>query len=177
MNFLDYNEFVNESKYDFERRSVAKGSPMTAILKKSLERLGKSFKTDKDIVNAIEMLGFERESLKSNSSSAEYVFIKGRDKESGELSRYVTYSSGYVRAILPKSEWGRRHTNTTHNMTPVTDQFIPTPRERLLLVLRIALKNSDLYREWSKLSKSSDISVEEFLEKKRGSLLGKKFGI
>ena len=176
MNFLGFNDFINESEFE-ERRSVAKKSPMTDRLKNSLERIGKSFKTDEDIVKAIESLGWEREMTKPNSSSAEYIFVKSRDSETGETSRYITYSSGYVRAVLPKSGWGRRFSKGTHNMTPISDQYIPTTRERLLLVLRRALKETDLYKMWIKTNTNSDDPVAEFLEKKRGTLLGRKFGI
>lgn len=173
MEFLNYDEFVNES----DRRSVAQGSPMTPTLKKSLERIGKSFKSDEDIVNAIELLGFERENLDPRSTSAEYSFIKGRDSETGQPSKYVTYSSGYVRAIMPKGFWGRRFSPTGYNMTPISDQLIPTTRDRLLLVFRRALKESDLYKMWIKTNPTSDDPIAEFFEKKRGTLLGKKFGL
>jgi hypothetical protein len=176
MNFLDYNEFVNESKYDFERRSVAQGSPMTPALTKSLSRLGKSFKSDKDIIKVIELLGFRREPLKPNSTSAEYIFVKDRDENLGPL-KYITYSSGYVRAEYRSYFMGRLRGGNNVDQTPVSDQFIPTTRDRLLLVLRRALKQSELYPQWLKMSKSSDISVEEFIEKKKPYLISKRFGL
>lgn len=173
MNFLGFREFLNES----ERRTVAGKSPMTPTLRKSLDRIGKSFKSDEEIVNAIELLGFERESVKPNSGSAEYIFVYAKDPSTGEAYKYITYSSGYVRAIMPKGSWGRRMGfHTAPNMTPVSDQYIPTTRDRLLLVLRRALKKSDLYK-MCKIDQTSDDPVAEFFEKRRGVLLGKKFGI
>ena len=173
MNFLDFDEYINES----ERRSVAAKSPMTPVLKKSLERIGKGFQTDEDIVKAIELLGFKREPLKPNSNGAEYIFVYGKDPETGLESRYITYDNGYVRAIIPKGSWGRRFSKDTHNMTPISDQYIPTKRERLLLVFRRALKKSDLYQMWLKTNLTSDDPIAEFFEKKRGTLMGRKYGL
>jgi hypothetical protein len=176
MNFLDFNGFINESIDESDRRSVRAKSPMTPTLKKSLDRIGKSFQTDEDIVKAIELLGFKREPLKPNSNGAEYIFVYDRDPD-GLESRYITYENGYVRAIIPKGSWGRRYSKGTHNMTPISDQYIPTTRERLLLVFRRALKKSDLYQMWAKTELSSDDPVAEFFEKKKGALLGKKYGL
>lgn len=174
MNFLAFKEFLNESN----RRSVAKRSPMTTTLRKSLDRIGKSFKSDEEIVNAIELLGFERESVKPYSGSAEYIFVYAEDPATGEAYKYITYSSGYVRAVMPKGSWGRSmSTNTQPNMAPISDQYIPTTRDRLLLVLRRALKKSDLYKIWIKTNPTLDDPIAEFFEKRRGALLGKKFGL
>jgi hypothetical protein len=174
MNFLAFKEFINES----DRKSVRKKSPMTPTLRKSLDRIGKSFKSDKEIVNAIELLGFSRESVKPNSGSAEYIFVYSKDPVTGEAYKYITYSSGYVRAIMPKGSWGRSMaTDTTPNMAPISNQYIPTTRDRLLLVLRRALKKSELYKMWIKTDLTSEDPIAEFFEKKRGTLLGKKYGL
>jgi len=175
-----YDEFLNEA--EGERRSVASGSPMTPQLKKSLEEIGSGFKSEEDIVKAIEALGFVREPLKDNSQSAEYIFKYAKDPKSGEDYKYITYSNGYVRAIMPQGSFSRRHSSkpTQPNMAPISDQLIPTTRERLLLVLRRALKRSNLYgmyKAWKKENPSSKNPVVEFLEKKRGTITGMKFGI
>ena len=62
-------------------------------------------------------------------------------------------------------------------MTPISDQYIPTKRERLLLVFRRALKKSDLYQMWLKTNLTSDDPIAEFFEKKRGTLMGRKYGL
>lgn len=178
MNFLDFDRFINESEDEEEkRRSVAAKSPMTPVLKKSLERIGKAFQTDEDIVKAIELLGFKREPLKPNSNGAEYIFVYDKDPETGHTSRYITYDSGYVRSIAPKGAWARRFSKFTHSSTPVSDQYIPTKRERLLLVFRRALKKSDFYQMWLKTNLTSDDPIAEFFEKKKGALMGRKYGI
>jgi len=175
-----YDEFLNEAQE--ERRSVATGSPMTPQLKKSLETIGSGFKSEEDIVKAIEALGFVREPLKANSQTAEYIFKYGKDPESGEDYKYITYKNGYVRAVMPQGSWSRRHSSkpTKPNITPISNQLIPTTRERLLLVFRRALKTSNLYgmyKAWQKENPSSKNPVEEFLEKKRGTITGMKFGL
>ena len=53
MNFLDFDEYINES----ERRSVAAKSPMTPTLKKSLDRIGKSSIQNKDDLLKIKGIG------------------------------------------------------------------------------------------------------------------------
>jgi hypothetical protein len=172
-----YDEFLNEAQE--ERRSVASGSPMTPQLKKSLEEIGRGLKSEEDIIKAIEALGFVREPLKANSQSAEYIFKYAKDLESGEDYKYITYSNGYVRAIMPQGSFSRRHSRQP-NRAPISDQLIPTTRERLLLVLRRALKRSSLYgmyKTWKKENPTSKNPVVEFLEKKRGTITGMKFGI
>ena len=172
--FHSYEEFLNES----ERGSVAGGNPMTTRLKNSLERIGKSFKTDEDIIKAIEALGFEREPLKANSQSAEYIFRYAKNDE-GEPYKYITYKNGYVRSSMPQGWWAKKHSLNPGkpHTTPISNQLIPTARERLLLVLRRALKKSDLYQMWIKTNLTSDDPVAEFIEKKRGVIAGKKYGL
>jgi len=168
-----YDEFL------IEKRSVAASSPMTPQLKKSLEEIGSGFKSEEDIVRAIEALGFVREPLKANSQTAEYIFKYGKDPVSGEDYKYITYSNGYVRAIMPK-RFRFTGSPSSKYMAPISDQLIPTSRERLLLVLRRALKKSDLYgmyKTWKKENPSSKNPLAEFLEKKRGTITGRKFGI
>jgi hypothetical protein len=174
--FHSYDEFLNESRE--ERGSVAGGNPMTKRLKNSLERIGKNFKTDEDIIKAIEALGFEREPLKPNSQTAEYIFRYAKNDE-GAPYKYITYKNGYVRSSMPQGWWSKSHSSEPNkpHTTPISNQVIPTTRERLLLVLRRALKRSDIYQVWIKTNLTSDDPVAEFFEKKRGTLAGMKYGL
>jgi hypothetical protein len=172
MEFLSYDQFLNENE-EKPRRSVRAKSPMTPILKKSLDRIGKSFKSDEEIVKAIEKLGFVREPLKPNSNGAEYIFVYDTDLDTGKKYRYITYENGYVRAEMPGGHWKIKG----YNQTPISDQYIPTTRERLLLVLRRALKKNDLYQLWSKANLKSDDPVSEFFKKFKGTLAGRKYGL
>jgi len=143
MEFLSYDQFLNENE-EKPRRSVRAKSPMTPILKKSLDRIGKSFK-----------------------------FVYDTDLDTGKKYRYITYENGYVRAEMPGGHWKIKG----YNQTPISDQYIPTTRERLLLVLRRALKKNDLYQLWSKANLKSDDPVSEFFKKFKGTLAGRKYGL
>jgi hypothetical protein len=152
-----FDEFINENF----------PTEISPQLKKSLDELGKGFENDKEIFDAIIMTGFENAKT-GKETSADYVFI---DPETDDEKKYISYRSGYVRAIwLSKSYWSKE---TVRRMTPITKSTLTTPRERLLFILRRAMKVKNLFDSWKKSGKTA----KEFLHNKRGSLGGKKYGI
>jgi hypothetical protein len=164
--FLSFDNFtLNENEVN--------EMEMSPRIKKSLERIGKPFKTDQEIVDAIVKMGYIQTNKRNRT--AEYTFY---DPKSG--NEYATYSTGYVRAIMEPSGWAKRFMKATQkNMTPITRFMIPTTRERLLVVLRRVLKQSDLYHMWKKSAPKmdSDDPVGDFFQVKRGAIIGKKYGL
>ena len=163
---LNYSDFLTEAMLD------SPDSIMTPTLRKSLDDMGKGLDSDEDIVKAIKKAGLEEIKPSPKDRSADYVF---RDPESEYNKRYISYKTGYVRAV-----WnGHGHfTKGAGAMTPISRAHIPDVRDRLLIILRRARKmifqnNPELYAEWQK----SGLEVEEFLEKKRGYIKSKKIRI
>jgi hypothetical protein len=138
-------------------------SDITPVLRKSLDDLGKGFENEEEIVEAILKLGFQ----KTSSKRSDYIFI--------DPDRKVKYSStkaGYVRYYDPNATyWADGEPITTK--TPIHSSIIPSSKDRLLLILRRAMKVSDLYKSWKK----TNLTVKEFLEKSRGTLAAKRFRI
>lgn len=153
-------------------RELSSQKPMTSTIKKSLEAIGKSFKDEESIVKSIELLGWKKIDT-SKSSTAEYAF-----KNPNNDNVYISYTTGYVRAsIIPSTyRWTKKGTRW---ITPISKFHIPTTRERLLIIFRRALKSDDLYKMWLKSVNSLDAQdpVTDFFEKKKGQLLGRKYGI
>jgi hypothetical protein len=81
---------------------------------------------------------------------------------------YVSYKDGTVRKEYRIT--GGRNKNA-HSATRISRSILNTSRERLLLILRLAMKNLDLYDKWEKSGKT----VKEFIISKRGELTGNKF--
>ena len=154
----NFEDFLNEDDNSKEP---------TSQLKKSLGELYKGFENNEEIVKAITTLGFERKKT-GLERTADYVFI---DPE-GNNKKYISYDSGYVRYNEDGiSWWGGGVKKTTR--TPISRALLFDPKDRLLLILRRALKTTNLYNDWKKSKKT----VKDFVENKRGVLTGKKFGI
>jgi hypothetical protein len=156
-----FDEFINEDDTD-ESSYLRKPSP---VLLKSLESIGKGFDSDREIIEAIERLGFKK-SRKRITSSSDFSF----DDPDREAARYNSYTNGTVRYETDEKRWiGQKN----RYLTPITRFKLETSRLRLLLILRAVLKKKDLYKNWKK----SGGTVKEFLHSIRGSLAGKEFGI
>lgn len=163
MKILKFNEFSGEPLDEREMQ------PMSPVMKKSLDELGKLFKTEDDIIKAIEKLGYKRHSMKHRSS--EYAFRNPEDPE----RTYITYTDGSVRLMNTSVSWYTKQPKT--NMGRVSMQILPTLRDRLLLILRVILKKNEIYQAWLKSADNlkSDDPVGDFLHKKRGYIAGKKY--
>jgi hypothetical protein len=156
-----YEEFTNENVL---RKQV------NPTLGKSLEDLGKGFQTDEEIVDAICSLGFQRIQT-GKERSADYAFSDPEEK----YKRYISYTTGYVRIFSHGSGWfGKPAAPGEERIAkgPMSKDILRTSRERLLFILRRALKTVDLYHRWKK----SKTDVKTFLETKGGYLNGRKFG-
>ena len=125
---LNFNEFLFESYDDPNDHEI------TPSLRKSLDELGKGLDSNEDIVKAIKKAGLEEIKPSPKDRSADYVF---RDPESEYNKRYISYKTGYVRAV-----WnGHSHfTKGAVVMTPITRAMLPDVRDRLLIILRRARK-------------------------------------
>lgn len=136
-------------------------------LLKSLHLLGKDFKSDEEIVKAIEDHGFKRIE-KTRTTATDYWFD---DPKSG--SKYVSYKSGTVRNI---SKGSGRFTKNNMIITPITRSKLETPRLRLLLILRRAMKSDGSYKDWQEKNKMS-MSDFKYKSSYRGTYLGKNYGV
>jgi hypothetical protein len=134
-------------------------------LLKSLAELEKGFENEEEIIKAITALGFERK--KSGLEiTADYVF----QDPNGDEKKYISYTTGYVRYNEKYTGW-RGEENITR--TPISRSLLPDVKDRLLLILRIALKSLNLYNDFKKSHKTT----KEFIESKRVMLSGRKFGL
>ena len=153
----NFEDFLNEAERNTEP---------TPDLIKSLSELGKGFENEEEIVKAITTLGFERKKT-GLERTADYVFVD----PDGNNKKYISFDSGYVRYNEDGTSWRGGGKVTTR--TPVSRALLPDVKDRLLLILRLALKNTGLYNEFKKSKKTA----KDFIETKRGSLIGKRFGI
>ena len=151
---LNFDEFLNENSL----------TDITPALKKSLDELGKGFENDKEIYDAIIFLGFE-DAKTGRETSADYVFLDPTAEDD------VSYQNGYVRSISKSKSFFNRGVGIGKG--PSTKSRLETPRERLLFILRRAMKEYKLFDEWKKSGKPA----KEFIHSMRGSLHGKKYGI
>ena len=155
----NYINWINENSHTHEAA--------TPELLKSLGELGKGLNTEQDIVDAITSLGFERKNIGAEKKTADYLFV---DPE-GNSKKYISYTTGYVRYNeLGKTGW--RGTERVIK-TPVSRALFTDVKDRLLLILRIALKNTNLYNMWKK----SKLPIKEFIQTKKHTIAAKKFGI
>lgn len=150
-----------KSFVDFVDESNDNEDMPTAALLKSLEDLGKGFKDEEDIVKAITALGFERK--KSGlERTADYVFVD----PTGNEKKYISYDRGYVKYNEKSKSW-------RGGDVKVIFCILHDVKDRLLLILRRALKTTYLYNDWKKSKKTA----KDFIESKRGTLTGRRFGL
>jgi hypothetical protein len=133
-----FTDFLGEHDYTIENDAVDINEAANPSLRKSLDELGAGLKTDEDIVKAIEAAGFRRLPTTGKERSADYAFEDPSGKD--EDKKYISYTNGYVRAVWTGKGWFSR--GTTH-MTPITRDMLPNSRDRLLLILRRAIKISN----------------------------------
>jgi hypothetical protein len=145
-----FDEFLNEA-----------ASP---TLRKSLDKLD-VFDDEEEIIQAIIDSGFEQK--KPNwKVSCDYAFLNPTTEK-----EYRSYTTGTVRAIWEPS----KYSNKTVWVTRVTRDILPDTKDRLLLILRLALKKSlgNLYDKFI----HSNQNIKEFLHSHRGMLGVRKFGL
>jgi len=129
-----FTDFLGEHDYTVENDAVDLNEAANPTLRKSLDELGAGLKTDEDIVKAIEAAGFKRIPSTGAERSADYAF---EDPSAKDHKRYISYTNGYVRALWTSNgPWSK---GTTH-MTPITRDMLSDSRDRLLLILRRAIK-------------------------------------
>jgi hypothetical protein len=137
---------------------------LNPIARKDLDKLGAGFEKDEEIVDAITRVGFRKLPPKG---SGEYVFL-----DPPRSTKYVSSTAGYVRYIDPTATyWLTGEPITTK--TPVHKGSIESTRDRLLIILRRAMKLNDIYKDWKK----SGLNGKDFLEKASTQLTAKKFGV
>lgn len=160
-----YNKKTNTQPVDEnELFELFRQETMPPSGRKSLDELHKHFNSDQEIIDTIQLLGLELVNPSKGSRTAEYIFKSGDDK-------WISYDSGYVRYNSGKHKsWMGTETVTK---TPINDYPLESSTDRLLFILRRAMKLKDIYWEWKK----SGMSVKDFLHKIRGSMQGKQFGI
>lgn len=158
MKLLKFDAWISEQEL-FEMEEE-----MTPTLRKSLDQIGEGFTDEQEIIDAIELLGLEL--LKpSRSRTSDYTFFDPKTK-----TKYISYSTGYVRTNTPsKSCFGVE----TIAKGPIVKSIIDSSRDRLLFILRRALKLKGFYAKW----KDSGLGVKEFLHKVRGYIKGGSFGL
>ena len=132
-----FSDFLGESN-DFgpEPDVSVLNEAVSATLRKSLDELGTNLKTDEDIVKAIESAGLKKIQPSGGERSADYAFAVPGDKEQ---KKFISYTTGYVRAIWTSKSYWSGSTPVT-KMTPITREKLSSSRDRLLLILRRAIK-------------------------------------
>jgi len=143
---MNYQEYLTELKN------------ISLELDRSLTDLSKGFDNDKEIFDAIILLGFENAKT-GKETSADYVFLDPLSRK-----KYISYRNGYVRTFSQEN---------ILRLSPVTRSSLSTSRQRLLFILRRALKINMFFDSWKKSGKT----VKEFLHSKRGMLSSKKYGV
>ena len=159
MEILKFDQFNESSK------PIVIETEITPAMKKSLDLLGVGLDSVDDVLWAIDFLGVKR--IKEKSRTADYVF---RDPKREDL-KYVSYTTSYVRSISTRMRMIPRQVKSY--MTPVANMMIRDPKYRLLLLLRIFMKNHDLYNNWKK----SKTTIKEFLNNNRGRIKANRYGL
>jgi hypothetical protein len=158
MKIKSYQQF-NESKL------MEMETEMSATLRKSLDDLGQGLDTDQAIISMIEHLGFKHVTSKP-VRTADHVFT---DKETGVT--YLSFTTGYVR--YNRDSKSRYSSADIVTKAPIVNTIIPDVRDRLLLILRRALKLRGYYSLWAK----KKLPLKEFLHQYRGALTGMNYGL
>lgn len=160
-----FNDFINEGEE----------KEMSPVLRKSLDKLDSRLKTIDDVILAITSAGLEQVKLTSRAQTADYSFRIPDDEAGGE---YRTYSTGYIKYIGKYQDW-RRGNMSGNTMSPITRERIFDAKDRLLLVLRRAIKlnlegkiGTKQFKEWIE----SDMDIKDWAHKHRGSMAAKNFG-
>ena len=140
-------------------------SKITPSLRKSLDEMGEKFESEKEIVDAIKLIGFQERST-SKAKTADHIFYDPETKKT-----YISFITGYVRYNETGPSWFSQEDRT--HMAPISRALLPDVKDRLLLILRRALKMKGWYAAWKK----SNQTLKDFLEANRGVIHAKKYGI
>ena len=136
-------------------------------LRKTLNTLKIGFKSDEEIVDAIEKFGFERQKTGLERTS-DYRFID--DSNPRDRKIYISYDTGYIRVnsksgspfTAPRDKQGNikkdAFGNSMHGVAkgPITKAILDSPTDRLAFILRRAMKQAGHYNEWLKANKHID---------------------
>ena len=134
-------------------------------LNKEIEKLGEGFNDLEEIAKAVELAGFTR--LPATKRTGEYVF-----SNPDRSVKYVSSTAGWVRYYDPSGySWSLGQKVTTK--TPVHKDRIESPKDRLLVILRLAMKASGIYTDWKK----SGLTGKEFFEKNKTRFTAKSIGL
>jgi hypothetical protein len=132
---------------------------------KDVKKLGDGFSNEEEIVKAIELNGFRK--LPPTRRGGDYVFL-----DPSRSVKYVSNSSGYVRYYDPTAKrWWSGQPVTTK--TPIHRGLIKSPMDRLVIILRRAMKSNNTYNDWKK----SGLSGKDFMEKNKTRLTAKSIGL
>lgn len=145
----------------------ARREEMTTLTERDIEFMKKIVPDEKTAIEQIVACGYELLEPKNNTRTADAIF---RDKYG---RRYVSYSNGYVRHIQPKHYINYFSKEKVEYMSPLVDYMIPDRFDRLLVILRNALKKAGLWKEWTK----NRAPLKDWMHSKRGRIQGRKLGI
>lgn len=157
-------------------------------LRKILDAMKEGFNSDKEIVEAIEKFGFERQKTGLERTS-DYRFIDNSNPKDRKI--YISYTTGYVRTnakssspfMILRDKSGNPKKDAFGNNIPgvskgpITKSPLPSATDRLLFILRRAMKVAGFFTDWQKSNKKRGTTIPEFFEKYAGHLTGKKYGI
>lgn len=160
---LNFSEFLRESLVVKPKNT----NEITPRLRDSLDKLD-VFNTEEEIVAAIKATGFIAVSRKTKDRTCDYAFL---DPVNGYEYRSTT--KGYVRSFIDTKDW--RSQEFLKSKTPITRALLPNAKDRLLLIYRRAVKIilGPLYKSYS----NSPENIREFIEKHRGQINSRQFGI
>jgi hypothetical protein len=169
---LSFDEFIlNEDENPGHPEMTSTQHPISPVLRRSLDKVGKNLKSNQDIINRIKEFGFEEIRPVKKSNAVDHIF-KDPYKEMACL--YKSYTNGTVRT----HEAGMgMFTRGSVNIGRMTRSYLPDERDRLLLILRFAIKSAlGQYPGFYKQFMDGSLDLDQFLHQKRGTIKGKEFG-
>jgi hypothetical protein len=169
---LSFEEFIlNESRNPEHPEMASIQHPISPVLRRSLDKVGKNLKTNQDIINRIKEFGFEEIRPVKKSNAVDHIF---KDPYTKMTCLYKSYTNGTVRTHAAGMGM---FTRGSENVGRTTRSYLPDERDRLLFILRIAIKSAlDQYPGFYKQFMDGSLDIDQFLHQKRGTIKGKEFG-